>query len=281
LTIDLLHKIIKVRYKLLGFSANYTEFQECKLYWINRYCDKSDKQILFIHGLGTSSSSWVRIIPLLRVPTSIKCIDLPGHGFSKLSNHGNRFTFEQLYTIVRKFILRNQSSPVTLVGHSLGGWIALKIACEHPNAVERLVLINNAGIMCPGIEKLAETFNIKSLIDTYRLLHRMWFRYPSYFEPFTPFVYNYLLRKNINQLINSIRPSDFLNDTLDHLTMPVDIIWGENDILIPKESIEIMKNKIPSATLHLIKECGHVPQLEQPKRLADLLNDILYTPGKI
>ena len=66
-----------------------------------------------------------------------------------------------------------------------------------------------------------------------------------------------------------------MNSTFSTLSIPIDIIWGEEDGLISKESVYIMKILVPHAKEHFIPKCGHVPQLEQSHELVSILKDIL------
>ena len=75
--------------------------------------------------------------------------------------------------------------------------------------------------------------------------------------------------------MRSIREEDFLNQKLSELPMPVDVIWGNEDRLISKESVSIMKKLLPDLTVHSIPQCGHVPQLEKPHQMSILLNQII------
>jgi pimeloyl-ACP methyl ester carboxylesterase len=163
---------------------------------------------------------------------------------------------------------------VTLIGHSLGGWLAARFAIRNPSQVEHLILINNAGISYPGVIEQAELFKIQSIYDVRNLLDHMWFRYPWYFKPFTLSVYHSLQNKHISEFISSIRETDFLNDAFSSLSMPVDVIWGSEDRLIPVASISVMKRLLPNIRAHFIPQCGHVPQLERPRELTHLLNHI-------
>jgi pimeloyl-ACP methyl ester carboxylesterase len=80
--------------------------------------------------------------------------------------------------------------------------------------------------------------------------------------------------------VRSIREEDFLNQKISALPMPVDVIWGNEDRLISKESVKIMKKLLPDLAAHSIPQCGHVPQLEKPHQVSLLLNQILASSQK-
>jgi pimeloyl-ACP methyl ester carboxylesterase len=136
------------------------------------------------------------------------------------------------------------------------------------------VLIDTAGVYYPGVEYLRDLFTLLSVSDTRRLLNALWYRYPWYFKPFAGSIYRELGARRMNELVASIEPSDFLAEELSHLTMPVSIIWGKQDDVISLKSVDVLQKFIPRSTVHLIDQCGHVPQLECPEKLAGIMNKV-------
>jgi pimeloyl-ACP methyl ester carboxylesterase len=278
--INILHRLIRYRFRRLGFKSEFLDLESCRLHFFRRVREKNAKHIVFIHGLGTSSSTWIKILSSLDRSSSITCVDLPGHGFSRIK-HGLLFlTLEQFDDTIEQFIHHTQHHPIILIGHSLGGWLAARFAISHPEAVQHLILMNNAGIYYSGIEQQAEVFDIQKTKDARRLIHRMWFRSPWYFALFTSSIFHSLRKKRVSEFVASVREEDFLNSTLPTLSMPVDVIWGEEDRLISKQSVEIMKQLLPQVKEHWIPQCGHVPQLERPRELSSVLKRLLASSRK-
>ncbi len=131
------------------------------------------------------------------------------------------------------------------------------------------------GFSTEGIEQQAKAFNIHSVDNVQQLLNRMWYHYPWYFRPFTSSIYHSLWKKLISEFVASIREEDFLNITFPTLVMSIDVIWGEDDKLILKESVDVIKQLVPHVKEHCILQCSYVPQLERPHELAYLLKRIL------
>jgi pimeloyl-ACP methyl ester carboxylesterase len=276
--INLLHRLIRYRFHRLGFRSEVLDLELCRLHFFRRQSETSSKHIVFLHGLGTSSSTWIKILASLDRSSSITCVDLPGHGFSRIKQSLPFLRLEQFDAVIEQFIQRTEPRPIILVGHSLGGWLAARFAINHPEAVQRLILMNNAGIQYPGVERQGETFDIQETEDVKRLIGRMWFRAPWYFAFFTSSVLHSLQKKRVKDFVATVQENDLLNPKLPSLTMPVDIIWGEEDRLISKQSVEIMKQVLPQTKLHWIPQCGHVPQLERPRELSSILLKILGSP---
>jgi pimeloyl-ACP methyl ester carboxylesterase len=179
-----------------------------------------------LHALGTSSSTWINILPLLREFGTISCLDLPGYGFSKITPGDPFFSLQQMNHTLEHFIQSTQRLPITLIGHSLGGWLAAHYAANHPGMVNHLFLLNNAGIMYDGFEQQADAFTIQCVDDVRRLLQQMWFCYPWYFKPFTSSIYHTLMKKHVSSFVHSIKEEDLLDQSFSSLTMPLDVVWG-------------------------------------------------------
>ena len=273
--IDLLHRAMRRRYRRAGFSSRLLE---CGRFTLNYYeCHRSDsaKTIMLVHGLGTSSSTWTHVLPKLSTTCNVIALDLPGFGLSTVNSGAGFARFHELYDALVEFIRQKSARPILLLGHSLGGWIAAKVAVNHPEMVAHLILVNNAGIFCEDTARQGSAFQVESIGDLRSLLNLIWFRYPWYFRPFYPAVLNDLRRRHVAEFVRSIQAKDFLNDELRKLAVRVSIIWGRRDNLISMKSVEIMERSIPHTTVHLLDKCGHVPQLERPKEFLNVVQRIL------
>src|SRR5215469_7094678 len=100
--------------------------------------------IVLIHGLGGSAEAWGFLLPRLRKQYTVYALDLPGFGRTPLAPEGIDIRTHVLY--LERFLDALGSPRVTLVGNSLGGWIATRFAVEYPQWVERLYLLNSAGL---------------------------------------------------------------------------------------------------------------------------------------
>ncbi len=154
---------------------------------------------------------------------------------------------------------------VHVVGSSIGGWLAMEMAIRQPTRFKSLALIGAAGIRVPGAtpgdiflwspEKLArKTFYNQAIAD--QMLSA---------SPPTPDEYDVLLknRETVARLAWQPRLHDpFLSKWLHRLSMPVKLIWGADDNIMPLACGEALKGMIPNAQLQVFKECGHLPQVE-------------------
>jgi len=273
--ISLLNRLLRYRLYRLGFQSKFLALELCRLHFFQRLYQNPSQHLIFFHGLGTSSITWTNILRLLPSTYTITCVDVPGFGFSKITSGDHFLLMNQIISQLDRFILSIQSTPLTLIGHSFGGWIAARLAINHPKLTKHLILINNAGIRYLGVEQEAKAFMIQTKEDVRRLLHLMWYKYPFYFKPFTGSIFQSLKKKKVSEFVASIEENDLLNKDFTSLQMPVDVIWGQEDRLISAESLKVMKQLLPGINIHTLPKCGHVPQLEKPRELALHLNSIL------
>lgn len=273
--IDLLHRQIRRTLLHLDFKDGLLEYGRFTVHSYERIVAGSPKTLVLIHGLGTSSSTWVRVLPRLDPAWNVLAIDLPGFGFSQIKSGPPFASLEELHQSVKTFITKKVSGPFVLLGHSLGGWLAARFAVEHPENVEHLILVDNAGILCEETLEQGRAFQVDSIADLRALLSKIWMRYPWLFRPFYPAVLKDLKKRHVAAFVQSIHVDDFLNGHLGNLAMKVSIIWGKQDRLISMNAVEILKQSIPHAEVHLVDRCGHVPQLEHPNKFAAILREIL------
>ena len=109
------------------------------------YCaGRRGTPLVLIHGLGSSAETWAALMLLLSKEYLVYAPDLPGFGRTPLAPEGTNIKTHVLY--LKRFLDVLGYPRVTLVGNSLGGWIATRFAVEYPERVERLYLLNSAGL---------------------------------------------------------------------------------------------------------------------------------------
>ncbi|HWP82410.1 MAG TPA: alpha/beta hydrolase [Bacteroidota bacterium] len=277
--ISLLHRALCFRYRMLGgitrvtsirgLPVHYVEFQNCPA-----------PVLFFVHGLGTSSSSWVNLFPHFKDHYHIVALDLPGFGLSPPPSHKPFLTIPEFDSLLREFVDAVLPEQFILIGHSLGGWLSMRLSAQLPERVSHLILMNTAGIFHQGVEEQKQLFTFSRMGDVRTLLTRMWYNYPWYFKPFLPAIYNDLQKRRVSEFVATIQEEDFVNDSLENLSMPVSLIWGKDDRLLSWQSVEILRTKLPHLRLRTIAHCGHVPQLEQPAMLKKILEEVLSEDDK-
>ncbi len=273
--IPFLHRLVRKNLISQGISSNRVSIAGTSIHYYEAGPEHPRDTLVLVHGLGTSSSTWAQVLPELGREHHVIALDLPGFGFSLPDDGFPVYSINQYVAMLEEFLDKVLAGGFVLLGHSLGGWLTMKYALSHPQRVQHLILVNTAGVYYQGAETLVELFNIRSTKDTNRLLDRIWKRYPWYFRPFTPFVFEDLMRRKVPQIVRGVQESDFVNADLSRLHMPVSVIWGKGDQLLSFETVTTLGERLPARTIHLIEDSGHVPQLEAPKEFMAVVWKIL------
>lgn len=261
--------------------------------------DKNDlekrQHLLFIHGLGSSADRWLDIPDALSLYFHTLAIDLPGFGGSDRPSDMN-YTIEAFSDIVREFIDKiriteedqgnNKARTITLVGHSLGGYIASKIAAaDNSNFLDKLVLVDSSGnlekptplldqyldaAMNPSKEKVRKVFeqmvaNPLFISDVFvqGFIDRM-------NRPGSKYAFESSLRNSANTQIGI----NNLNK-IGEKGIPTLIIWGMHDKVIPTQHSHIFREAIKGSTLTIIPSTGHAPFTEKPALVCEYLHEFL------
>ena len=244
--------------------------------------------VVLIHGLGGSvESDWLQTIPALAENFHVIAFDLPGFGKSdKGSQHYTPTRYARLAQFLADHYL--QDKPYHIVGHSMGGAIALRFAAQQPLRFQRLVLIDAAGILHPlvitkyqagsmmerasGVEQtrgFAERLSGKLLEQVERL-------------PISPtdIVNSALGRDNVlsggpEKIAALALASENFSYAISSVNAPTLILWGDNDQVVPMRTGKVLAARLRQARLEIIPDSGHVPMLEQTERLNALVKNYL------
>lgn len=248
--------------------------------------------LLLIHGMGGSSENWQAVIePLAREHTVI-VPDLPGHGQS--APGGGDYSVGGLAAGLRDLLLVLGHERATLVGHSLGGGVAMQFTYQFPEIVERLVLVSSGGLG-PEVSLLlraaalpgAGTFIAATAPVVQRLgagLRRVERHGPS--TDITEVVHGYGLLAGHERraaFLATVRSVIGIGgqrvSAVDRLylaeAVPVLIVWGARDRLVPVHHGEQAHRDIPGSRLEVFEKAGHLPQLEEPDRFVAVLEQFL------
>lgn len=225
--------------------------------------------VVLLHGLGGNSANWAFNTPALAQKFRVIVPDQIGFGQSDkpfINYHIGTYV-----DFLDKFLAELKVERATLVGNSMGGWVAALYTLRYPAKVERLVLVDSAGFAPP------KDFNIGALAGLnpstraeMKLLAGMVFHNPLFKSDAAIDV---LLTQRlsagdgytIQRLADSIhRGDDMLDGKLAAVKQPVLLIWGREDGLTPlAREGEMFKRELPSAQMIVFDNCGHAPQIEK------------------
>ena len=241
--------------------------------------------VILIHGLGHAAArDWAGVIPALADRYDVYTLDLPGFG---ASDKGNHLYSPANYVRVLDALFRERlKQPADIVGHSMGGVIALAYAAAYPDRVRRLVAVDVAGVLHRSVyaEYMGRMMAERKLgADSpwLEMLSRVITLQAENLPPKgamsieTPQVRQRLLRGDPTVIAALALVEHDLSRGLRMIKAPTLVIWSSDDKVAPLRTGQALATAIPGARLVVIDEAGHAPQVSQPARFSALLGDEL------
>ena len=256
--------------------------------------------LLLLHGFGTNGFTWSRWIQELSRDFRVHVVELKGFGHAPKPRDGLYSPADQA-TLIHHWILQNDLRDLTLVGHSLGGGVALLTALSFlhsdPDRIRALAIL--AGIAYPQpvsryLRILGNPLWGPLLLRLFpsRLVIRTALR--KAYHPSHPVsasyveAYAHLLRFPDGRYVLSRSAAQFQTpeamsaiDRYPEMDIPTLLLWGRNDPVVPLWVGERLAVDLPRARLEVLEDCGHMPQEEAPQEaLEHLLPFLSETAGK-
>jgi pimeloyl-ACP methyl ester carboxylesterase len=251
--------------------------------------------LLLLHGGGTDSASlsWGLLLPELAQIRVAMALDWPGYGQSDRTPRP--YTQEYYLDFLGAFLDALQIERLGLAGISMGGGLALGFALRHPERVERLALLDSYGlaerapyhllsylfVRMGWLNRLSWAWVRRSRsLAGYSL--RSIFHDPKRITPeLVDQVYEEVRRPYPGRAFEAFQRSELLPGRLrtvymarlGELRLPVLLVHGEYDPLVPVQAARLAQGRLPNARLEVIPGCGHWPQRERP----DLVNPLLVS----
>jgi len=262
-------------------------------YWANldglkiRYRESgkgNDRHVLFIHGLGSSSDRWLGIPDVLSANFHTIALDLPGFGESDKPATMN-YTIQNFRESIVDFMnkLGINDGKTSIVGHSLGGFIAAEVTIENKYLVERLVLIDSSGMlkkptplldeylqvaMNPTADKVRKVFE-QMVADPARIPSKLVDGFISRINlPNAKYAFKSTLQNSANTQIG-LRRLELIEN------IPTLILWGIKDKVIPINHSELFRESIMNSRIEIIQDAGHAPFAEKPDQVCEILRNFL------
>ena len=229
--------------------------------------------VVMLHGLGAGGASFGPMVTALR-PHVRRVIlpELPGHGFSAHPEDGGDITADLLLDAISDALDGMLDEPAIVLGNSLGGAVALGYALRRPERVRGLMLVSPAGAKMEADEwrELVSAFDLTTTAEARRFLERVYHRPPWFLALFAHEFPDVLKKPAVRQILASVTPEHSPTpDQLALLSMPILLLWGRSERLLPASALAWFRQHLPPQTV--IEEpagFGHAPQMEQPERLA-------------
>lgn len=233
--------------------------------------------VVLVHGLGGRAEDWRLLAPhLAKAGYHIYMPDLPGYGRSERPRSFSYSVSDESVVVV-DFIKALGLRQVNLGGWSMGGWIVQIVAARHPEVVRRLMIFDSAGLYVrPDWDTDLFTPKNPGQLDQ---LEALLMPHPP---PIPAFVARDILRISHEHAWVLKRALETMlsgTDTTDHilpsLKMPVLILWGAEDRIVPLSSGQKMHELVPQSELDVFNGCGHLAPEQCADEMAPRLIDFL------
>lgn len=254
----------------------------------------SGEPLLLIHGLNIGSGQWYNNMDAFAKHFTVYAPDLPGAGKSSKIDFVKSDIGTIFLNAVKKFIQRLEIGKVNILGHSLGGWLAMRLALSGEQ-VKKMVLVNSMGFtdFVPwrykllSLEKAAKFLARTAMRPTRRnmsdflksVMHKKHAN-EEFVEDFYknvandrrahPFFLIHRLLKNFK-----VRPQFYIENELAEIKTPILIAAGKYDPLIPFDEVKGKFGLIPGSRVRIFDKSGHVPFIEEPDEFNGAVIDFL------
>lgn len=262
------------------------------------YRDEGEGDVLLlIHGMAGSSETWRSVIPPLSKKFRVIAPDLLGHGDS--AKPRTDYSLGAFAVWLRDFLDELGVSHATVVGHSLGGGVAMQFVYQHPDYAQRLILISSGGLgpdvgwvlrllSAPGAELVLPIIAPQPVLSVGNKLRswlrsagiqsprgaELWSAYSSLSDGETRQSFLKTLRSVVDYRGQAVSA---LNRLRLREQLPVMAIWGERDGIIPVAHAYAAHEARTDARLEVLPDVGHFAQVEAPGRVVELIEDFINT----
>ena len=249
----------------MAFSQSLIEVDGCK---VNLRRGGSGQPLLFLHG-ASGAPAVLPFMEKLAERFDVLVPEHPGYGLSDEPEW-----LENIHDVAYFYLDFQRSlqlDKVTLVGSSMGGWMAMEMAVRDTSRIGSLVLVAPAGIRAPGVEP-ADIF----LLPPEEVVRRLFFdpklAAARLAEPMTPEGLDMSLKNRHTTARLAWEPRLYdpnLARWLHRIDVPVKIIWGKEDRILPAAFADHYRKLFPKADIEIVPDCGHLPHVERAERFCD------------
>jgi pimeloyl-ACP methyl ester carboxylesterase len=251
----------------MKFKQSFIEVDGCR---VNLRRGGSGQPLLYLHGASGAPA----IMPFMEKLAGRFDVLVPEHpGYGLSDEPGWLENIHDAAYFYLDFLKQLELENVVVVGSSMGGWMAMEVAVRDTSRLASLVLVSPAGISAPGVQPadiflLSNEELVRSLFFDQRLAEA------RLAEPVTPEAIDLALKNKHTTARLAWEPrlfDPFLPKWLHRIDVPVKIIWGREDRILPVQFLEYFRKLMPDAQTHVIEGAGHLPQAEKPEQFVELV----------
>ncbi len=226
--------------------------------------------LLLLHGWGCDHQIWQPILPFLTTSHRVTSLDLPGFGSSSTPPHP--WSLSNYAQLINQFIQDLSLKRPIIVGHSLGGAIAIILVVKKPKLSRKLILVSSSGVRRPSLKKTLGWLAAKSgkiLLSPLPEKIQNELRNTLYH---TLKETDYLQSGKMKQTYLNIINQD-LTPLLSQVFVPTLLIWGDQDTDTPLAKGKQMHQLIPRSQLKIIHHTGHFLFIDQSEQFCQIVNN--------
>ena len=268
------------------------EIDGTKIFYVDARPDDPDRiapNLLLVHGFLVSSACWEDILPGLASRFRVLAPDLPGSGESDIWKN-RMVSFTRFASFLHAFLTRLEVKRTSVIGHSMGGGIAVITSAMYGQLLSKMVLMDS--ISYPFKQTLkARAVQARGIGPfIFKKLYG-WGMFRSYFKNDVYYVKSRMNEQRLKayyDAFNTTERREFSYDLMKMVTNPVEveakvpeiktptlIVWGGKDTLVPLSCGHRLAREIEGAKLEIIPECGHAPQEEAPDQALEVIFNFL------
>lgn len=269
-----LARVFREALQAAGLKSRVQNNNFGQLHYYDSHPDSDEPPVVMIHGIGSSGQCFAILALMLMNKRRVVLPDL--FHFSGFSEPNNPVMSKKEHAqSLREFVASLSKNPVDLVGLSLGGWLAMSLAIDHPEIVKNLVLLNPGGL----------GFRTYALRDT--LMYLSWNKFHSLYPgimsafPYSGIpvissvlkrgVYRVLKDDGVRDFVKTVGTEDFLDKDLRKIRCPTLLMWGMEDKLLSPEIPLMLTKSIPHCQGYWVRDAAHILCLEAPVNVFDSL----------
>jgi pimeloyl-ACP methyl ester carboxylesterase len=233
------------------------------------YWESSDRgahapPVVLVHGVNDQAGSWFTVAPALASQRRVILPDLPGHGESAPSSGPLPLP---LFLDALENVFGHERE-ITLVGNSLGGWLAALYTLAHPDRVKHLVLEAAGGLARPFASPVFAHDREQALVIL-RNVHGSRFQAPEWV------IEALIARSKNSQMLRVTEAENYILDRrLADLHTPTTLIWGEEDGVLPVAYARELQSLIAGSELRVLEGAAHIPHMQNPEAFLQCLTAI-------
>ena len=240
--------------------------------------DPAGEPIILLHGYTDSWISYSTVLPLLDRKYRVYILDQRGHGESDRPVGG--YALQQFADDVLAFMDKMNIKQATLVGHSMGSFVAQHVAVAAPDRVKRLVLSGSATAIRNGVVSDLQR-EVNALKDPIPEKFVRDFQVSMAFQPLADEFVKAVVKESLNiparvwreVMAEMLSPESQVE--LKKIKVPTLILWGDKETVFPRSEQDLLLAALPNARLKVYEDTGHAMHWERPERFAKDLQEFM------